>query len=58
MTRPELRQHLHALPLNEARTLAGIQVTRRELGWSVEGGQPVSVEAAINLIDSLRRIRA
>jgi len=58
MTRPELRQHLIALPFNEPRHLAGILVLRVPLGWSVEGGVPVSVETAINLIDIKRRVRA
>lgn len=57
MTRPEIRSALLHLPLNESRTIAGIEVTRREFGWSVEGGQPVSVEAAINLVEIKRRLR-
>jgi len=58
MTRPELRDHLLALPFHEVRHLAGIPVLRVPLGWSVEGGVPVSVETAINLIDIKRRVRA
>jgi len=58
MTRPELRDHLLDLPFHEVRHLAGIPVLRSRAGYSVEGGQPVDLGAAVNIIDSLRRIRA
>jgi len=58
MTRPELRSTMLALPLNEPRSLSGVAVVRRSLGWSVEGGQAVSVETACNLVENLLRIRA
>jgi hypothetical protein len=58
MTRPELTAHLQSLPFNERRTLAGIPVTRTSAGYSVDGGQPVSVKVAATLIDNLRRLRA
>ena len=57
MTRPEIRSALLHLPLNESRTIAGIDVTRREFGWSVEGGQPVNLGAAVNIIEIKRRVR-
>jgi hypothetical protein len=58
MTRNEIREDLFALPYNEKRVVAGVDVVRRRTGWSVDGGQPVSVKVAATLIDSLRRIRA
>jgi hypothetical protein len=58
MTRNEIRDHLLALPRNEPRHVAGILVLRVPLGWSVEGGVPVSVETAVNIIDIKRRVRA
>ena len=58
MTRLELTAHLQALPYGERRTLAGIPVTRTSAGYSVDGGQPVSVKVAATLIDNLRRLRA
>jgi hypothetical protein len=57
MTRPEIRAHLHALPLREPRHILTVSVTRTRLGWSVEGGGAVSIETATNLVDSLIRIR-
>jgi len=59
ITLDEVREQLRHLPINEKRELCGVSVKRCSLNtWQVEGrGRPTSLDIAVLLFDTLRRIR-
>ena len=59
MTRPEIRDALSRLPINERRELEGIAVLRPTRStWSINNQPPTTLEGAVVVYETLRRLRA
>ena len=59
MTRPEIREALSRLPVNERRELEGIAVHRpTRTTWSINDQPATTLEGAVVVYETLRRLRA